>query len=65
MATITVTVNSKPVEQYLSEEKSIEIQQFLRSEMRSFSHTTQRHLTSPVRNASKVHAVGDGRIECR
>lgn len=62
---ITVTVNGQSVQKYLSRQKSIEIQQFLRDEMFSFRYAKKPQQTSTVKNVSKVHAVADGKIDCR
>jgi len=61
----TVTVNGQSVAQYLSKQKSLEIQEFLRNEMFSFRYATRKPTTTTVRNVSKVHAAGNGRIECK
>jgi hypothetical protein len=66
--TATVTVNGMSVKQYLGQEKSNEIQNFLRDELRSMRHSTGRHITSGgPKNVSKPKDVGNGslRIEVR
>jgi hypothetical protein len=67
MATVTIAVNGVPVEKYLkleaSVEKSVEIQNFLRDELRSMRFSSHRHITSGgVRNSSKPVDVGNGSI---
>lgn len=46
MASVTVAVNGQSVGQFLSKQKSVEIQKFLAEELRGFRHATQRHFVS-------------------
>jgi hypothetical protein len=49
---LNITVNGKPAVQFLSQEKSREIEQFLAEEMRSFGRMTRSHVTS---HSTKSH----------
>jgi hypothetical protein len=63
--TVTVTVNSQPVEQYLAEAKSKEVQEFLVFEIRSMRRSTRAHITSNPQHTSKVERLGNGVIRCQ
>jgi hypothetical protein len=60
MQAVTVTVNGQTVGQYLSKEKSDEIQRFLRDEMRGFRHATQRHISSANNTSNRIPQSGKG-----
>lgn len=62
-----VTVNGQDVKKYLSDQKSKEIQDFLRHEMRGFGWMRSRHVATSngTRNVSKVKEVGNGNIQCK
>jgi len=59
-----VTVNGRPVKEYLDEEKSREVQQFLRDELRSFGRCCRHHSSSQNgnRNRTRVVDAGNGSI---
>ena len=44
---VTVTVNGKPVEQYISAERSREIQDFIRGEIRGLRRSVGYHIPTP------------------
>lgn len=64
---VTVTVNGKSVEQYIGEEKSREIQDFLRGEVRSLRRWTSSPIISrpAIKNVSRPSYKADGRVEVR
>jgi hypothetical protein len=55
MAKVTVSVNGKPVGQYIGDEKSREIQQFLQQELRGFGRYSRGHIITktPIRTTSR------------
>lgn len=65
--TSNITVNGKPLEEHLSDEKSREIQEFLRFELRSMGRIGRRHIISaqPQRNVSRPKYQADGRVEVK
>lgn len=64
MALENVTVNGKPAKEYVSEQRSREIQQFLAEEFRSFGRISRRHISSSngSRNQSRPVASGNNSI---
>jgi hypothetical protein len=64
MATATVTVNGMSVKEYLEIDKAIEIQRFLRDEIRGMRSVSRRHISSApsAKNVSKPVEVGNGSI---
>ena len=63
---VTVTVNSRPVVEYVRQEISKEIQDFYRSELRGMGRVSRRQILSgpSTRNVSKVEQLGNGSIRC-
>lgn len=66
-----ITVNGQTLKQYIreteSEEKSREIQEFLRFEIRSMGRIGRHHIISsqPARNVNRPVYKADGRVEVR
>lgn len=59
-----ITVNGKPVQQYLDQAKSREVQEFLRDELRSFGRCCRHQISSKNgnRNRTRVVDAGNGSI---
>lgn len=62
MANVTVSVNGKPVEQYIGEERGKEIAEFVAFEFRQVSRWGRQPIISakPIRNNSGVRT---GKVE--
>ena len=64
MAQITVTVNGRPVKEFVEQERNQEIQKFITQELRMMGRATRRHSVSgqAVRSTTKIEQVGNGSI---
>lgn len=61
---VSITVNGRPVQEYIGEEEGKEIRNFYYSELRGLRRGTKHHIISAHsgRNTSKVTQVGNGSI---
>ena len=55
-----ITVNGIPAVQYLDQEKSREVQQFLAEEMRSMRRSSRAHISSAPSTKSQTRASYEG-----
>lgn len=64
MAQVKVTVNGRPVEMWIDEEETCEIQDFYRSEMRGFAKTCRRPVISrqAIKNTTRAIQAGNNSI---
>lgn len=66
MALENITVNGKPLKQFIEKEKSDEIQEFLKFEIRSMSRMGRHHIiTARPQQVSRPKYQADGRVELK
>ena len=63
-AQVTVSVNGQSVQQFVSQQRSKEIQSFLFQELRSLSRGIRRYDVTNNSSHSKVKQLGNGSIRC-
>jgi hypothetical protein len=63
---VSISVNGRPVQEYLGEEESKGIGNFYYSELRGMRGVSHRHVSTakPMRNVSRAKEVGNGSIRC-